>query len=85
MQPIDYGKKPGMMPAPMITRTCADLEAVEKVIVIETEEWKAYYRLSNIHGTIERGKDTHVVDYARSDATADFGLFLAFVAHSTRL
>lgn len=59
MNTIDYGRNPGMHPAPMIEKTYEYAEAVTNEIVIETPEWKAYYRLLTIYSGDARVSATY--------------------------
>lgn len=59
MNTIDYGREPGMHPAPMITKLYDYAGAVEHETTIENDEWKAYYRLSTIYSGDTRVSATY--------------------------
>lgn len=63
MKTIDYGKKPGMHPAPMITRVRDYAEAVEHEVTIENDEWKAHYQLLTIYnGEVRVSATYYLID-----------------------
>lgn len=43
---IDYGKKPGMHPAPMLIRETDENGNPPEYVTIENTEWTAFYRLA---------------------------------------